>query len=137
LRPLALILALALIAVAGCSSKPRVTPGPGQQVQAAPQASLLPPPTGQLPQVDFAYDSAGARDPFVPLCWLDAGPDLSKLRIEGVVLAGSGSYAVVNDLVVTVGDQLAGCTVMGIDEDGISLDYDGEQFFVAATSGDE
>jgi len=128
LRPLAVILALALVVV-GCGA-----PGvkkPQAPVQAAPRANQLPPPTGQLPQVEFAYDAADVRDPFVPLYAGGMGPDLSRLRIEGVVLAPLGNYAVVNDMVVTAGDQLAGCAVTGIDESGISLDFAGEKFFIA------
>lgn len=124
-------LALALIFLAGCG-KPK-TKGPVQpRVQAAPAANQLPPPTGQLPRVEFAYDAGNRRDPFVPLYWVNVGPDLSRLHIEGIVLAPGGDYAVVNDMVVTVGDQLAGCTVTKIDESGITLDFDGERFFVAA-----
>ncbi|PIQ83771.1 MAG: hypothetical protein COV75_05615 [Candidatus Omnitrophica bacterium CG11_big_fil_rev_8_21_14_0_20_63_9] len=83
----------------------------------------------------FAYDSAGRRDPFMPLVregklvstMPGATGDGSTPTLYGILWdAGGNSIALINDLEAKVGDTVSGYVVKEIRQDAVVLDGGGE-----------
>lgn len=86
----------------------------------------------------FAYDSKGRRDPFLPL----TGPEsvskpkgaadiesVEDVSLEGIVYDSKGAtVAVLNGMVVKEGDQVGRVTVSKIEQKKIVLLIDGTQY---------
>jgi hypothetical protein len=89
-------------------------------------------------QGDFIYDAKGERDPFMPLVTPEGRFIKIKSRsvTEGLELEGiiydkiSMSYAIVNGLVVKVGDFVGDYQVLKIEEKKVIFIKDGQPFEV-------
>lgn len=81
----------------------------------------------------FIYDAQGRRDPFIPLVTsdgrllkLDAKETKGQLTIEGIIYDEKGiSYAIVNNVIVKIGDNIEGYQVLKIEADRISFIKEG------------
>lgn len=83
---------------------------------------------------DFAYESKGRRDPFIPLVTpdgrllkLDAPADeKTVLAVEGIIYDKEGlSYAMVGGFVLKVGDNLGDYRVLKIEPEKVVFIKDG------------
>ncbi|MFY9402212.1 MAG: hypothetical protein WAQ07_02230 [Candidatus Omnitrophota bacterium] len=90
-------------------------------------------------QEEFIYDVKGERNPFMPLITPEGAlikikPRLvssSGLELEGIIFDNiSISYAIVNGMVVKVGDFVGDYQVLKIQEDKVTFIKDGEPFEV-------
>ncbi len=85
-------------------------------------------------QNEFVYDAKGERDPFMPLVNPDGGIIRIKPRSvqEGLDLEGiiydkiSMSFAIVNGLVVKIGDFVGDYQVLDIEENKVTFIKDGQ-----------
>jgi hypothetical protein len=83
---------------------------------------------------DFAYDSKGKRNPFIPLVTsdgrllkLDAREVSDGLALEGIIYDKvSMSYAIVNGLVVKIGDFVGDYQVLDIEENKVVFIKEGQ-----------
>ncbi len=82
----------------------------------------------------FVYDAAGRRNPFIPLITTDGRliklytkASKQPLNVQGIIYDNTGmSYALVNDMVVQVGDIVDGNQVLRIEENKVSFVKDGQ-----------
>ena len=89
-------------------------------------------------QGDFIYDAQGERNPFMPLVTPEGRfiKIKSRLATEGLELEGiiydkiSMSYAIVNGLVVKVGDFVGNYQVLKIEENKVVFIKEGQPFEV-------
>lgn len=89
-----------------------------------------------LAQEEFVYDSQGKRNPFMPLISpdgrflrLDKEDTKAKddIMLEGIIYDKHGrSYAIMNSLVVGVGDFVEGYQLYKIDQEKVSLIKEGK-----------
>jgi hypothetical protein len=87
-------------------------------------------------QEQFTYDAQGKRDPFIPLVTpdgrlinLDTQPVKDSLNLEGIIYDQQGvSYAIVNGMVVKIGDAIDGYQVLKIESNKIIFIKDGNPF---------
>lgn len=86
-------------------------------------------------QDEFKYDFKNKRDPFIPLVTsdgrllkLDAEEGShSDLLLEGIIYDKMGiSYAIVNSLVVKIGDSVGDYQVLKIEENKVTFIKDGQ-----------
>ncbi len=86
---------------------------------------------------DFVYDAGGRRNPFLPIVTPDGRfqklehEDVkieSELRLEGIMYDNYGiSYAVVDGMVVKVGDMVNGYQVVRIEEKEVVFMREGQE----------
>jgi hypothetical protein len=85
-------------------------------------------------QEEFAYDSKGKRDPFIPLVTpdgrllkLEQEQTRGELSLEGIIYDKNGvSYAIVNGDIVKVGDAAGNYQVLKIEKNKVIFIKDGE-----------
>jgi len=95
---------------------------------------------------EFVYDSQGKRDPFIPIITSDGRfqklePEEvtveSAVKLEGIIYDKYGiSYAIVNGLVVKVGDIVDDYQVLKIEEAKVVFIKEGEILEVELKKGD-
>jgi len=84
----------------------------------------------------YVYDSAGKRDPFIPLVYSDGRflmldkeeteEQKNELKLEGIIFDKYGlSYAMLNGAVVRVGESIEDYQILKIEEKKITLIRDG------------
>ncbi|MDD2752000.1 MAG: hypothetical protein PHN59_02605 [Candidatus Omnitrophica bacterium] len=81
-----------------------------------------------------AYNAKGKRDPFIPLVTsdgrllkLDIEEKPSALHVEGLIHDDAGlSYAIVNGVVVKVGDAIGGYQILKIENNKVVFIKDGQ-----------
>jgi hypothetical protein len=84
----------------------------------------------------FVYDAKGRRNPFVPLVTsdgrlikLEAKEVTEGLALEGIIYDKTAmSYAIVNGLVVKVGDFAGGYQVLKIEQNKVIFIKDGQLY---------
>ncbi|MFA5156025.1 MAG: general secretion pathway protein GspB [Candidatus Omnitrophota bacterium] len=89
----------------------------------------------QAPE-QFIYDARGKRDPFIPLVTpdgrllnLDSQQEKEALRIEGIIYDDKGiSYAIINGMVVRIGDIVDGNQILKIEDDKVIFIKEGNPF---------
>jgi len=89
-------------------------------------------------QDDFIYDAKGEHNPFMPLVTpegmlikLKPHSTTGKLDLEGIIYDKiSMSYAIVNGLVVKIGDFVGDYQVLKIEENKVVFIKDGQPFEV-------
>jgi hypothetical protein len=90
-----------------------------------------------MPPDEFVYDSAGKRDPFIPLITADGRfvqlertpeeEEASLLKVEGIIYDKYGlSFAVVDGSVVKVGDVISDYQVLRVEEDKVFFIREGQ-----------
>jgi len=87
-----------------------------------------------LAQQTFKYDVQGRRNPFISLVTsdgrllkLDIVEKSGKFSLEGIIFDKNGiSLAVINGVVVKVGDLIDGYTVLKVENNKVILIKDGE-----------
>lgn len=95
----------------------------------------------------FVYNTHGKRDPFVPLIsenktimgqagWSFISSKLPELRIEGVLFDKTKSLAIINDKIVTKGDNISNCKIISITREEIVISYMDKEYSVKM-SGDK
>ena len=86
-------------------------------------------------EIEFTYDSQGARDPFIPLLTKDGKPittyakigSINDIVIEGILYDPQGeSVVVINDLILKLGSTINGITVKSIEKNSVVLSFKGE-----------
>jgi hypothetical protein len=85
-------------------------------------------------QEEFAYDTKGKRDPFIPLVTsdgrllkLDKEEAKGDLLLEGIIYDKQGrSYAIVNSAVVGIGDFIGAYQVLKIEQNKVIFIKEGE-----------
>jgi hypothetical protein len=86
---------------------------------------------------EYVYDSAGKRDPFIPLITADGRfvqlertpeeEEASLLKVEGIIYDKYGlSFAVVDGSVVKVGDVISDYQVLRVEEDKVFFIREGQ-----------
>jgi hypothetical protein len=91
-----------------------------------------------LAQEQFVYDPQGRRDPFIPLVTpdgrllnLDTQQVKDSLNLEGVIYDEQGvSYAIVNGMVVKIGDMVDDYQVLKIERNKIIFIKEGNPFSI-------
>ncbi len=87
-------------------------------------------------QNEVKYDSAGRRNPFIPLITPEGvylkldneAEGEQELLLEGIIYDKQGlSYAVVNGTVVKVGDSIMGYQVLKIEDNKVIFIKEGQQ----------
>ena len=91
-----------------------------------------------LGRPEVEYKAAGLRDPFVNILEEMKSAKTGrypveeipppKLDIQGVIWGDGPSRAIINNKVVSVGDDIEGAKVIKIDKDGIIILYSGRQY---------
>jgi hypothetical protein len=89
-------------------------------------------------QVDFIYNAKGERNPFMPLVTPDgkfikikSRSTTAGFQLEGIIYDKiSMSYAIVNGLVVKVGDFVGDYQVLRIEEEKVVFIKEGQPFEV-------
>jgi len=87
-------------------------------------------------QNKFTYDAKGKRDPFMPLVTsdgrilkLDTEETKGPLSLEGIIYDEKGlSYAIVNGIVVKLGDVIEGNQVLKIEKGKVIFIKEGNTF---------
>ena len=77
----------------------------------------------------FTYVSRGRRDPFVPLV-ARGGPSPSALpgfTVQALLYDKARPMAIINDAVVTIGDEVGGARVVEIGKSDVVVEYGGER----------
>lgn len=68
------------------------------------------------------------RDPFMPRPAISTEASLGDLRLFGIVWDKEGPYAIINEIIVKIGDSIAGKIVVDIKQDEVALS-DGTEYF--------
>ena len=95
----------------------------------------------------FMYNTHGKRDPFIPLIsenktimspagWSFISSKLPELKIEGILFDGTNSLAIINDKIVTIGDNISNCKIASITREEIVIRYMDKEYSVKI-SGDK
>jgi|GEM_PF-2050739 len=95
----------------------------------------------------FVYNTHGKRDPFIPLIsenktimaqagWSFISSKLPELKIEGILFDGINSLAIINDKIVTIGDNINNCKIASITREEIVIRYMDKEYSVKI-SGDK
>ncbi len=94
--------------------------------------------SGVLERPEVEYKAAGLRDPFVNILKKEelskanesAGEEIPppKLDIQGVIWGDGPSRAIINNKVVSAGDNIEGAKVIKISKDGIIILYSGREY---------
>ena len=97
-------------------------------------------------QGEFTYDAKGKRNPFIPLVTPEGrllkldkqeASSVEGLAIEGIIYDKFGrSFAIVNSLVVGIGDRVGDFQVLKIFENKVIFIKDGEPLEVELTKED-
>jgi len=85
-------------------------------------------------QEEFVYDAKNKRNPFIPLVTpdgrlvkLDREEEQGDILIEGIIYDKQGrSFAIINDLVVKIGDMVGEYQVLKIEETKVIFLKDGQ-----------
>jgi len=81
----------------------------------------------------FVYNSAGKRDPFVPLVTKDGKllvtygtiNSIKDLILEGILFDENGeSVVILNDLLLKENDDISGMTIKSIEKDRVTIIYE-------------
>ncbi len=115
-------------AVTGAKAKARAkakvvrpAPAPAAKVEAAQPADT----TGALaPKVQLP-ETWGA-DPFVR-DWVMVN-ELANLSLKAITLGGDNPYALINDQILQVGDEISGKRIVSIESDKVTLEQGGRTF---------
>lgn len=83
---------------------------------------------------DFVYDPEGKRNPFIPLVTrdgkllkLDSDKGEGGMSLEGIIYDEQGiSYAIINNEVVKIGDNINGYDILRIEENKVIFIKEGE-----------
>lgn len=79
---------------------------------------------------EFIYDSHGKKDPFSPpviKAVEKAGTEvLTGVRLEGIIWDERNPVAVINDKVVSVGDEISGAKIVEIRQNEVIFDVNGQ-----------
>lgn len=79
---------------------------------------------------EFVYDSHGKKDPFSPpviKAVEKAGTEvLTGVRLEGIIWDERNPVAVINDKVVSVGDEISGAKIVEIRQNEVIFDVNGQ-----------
>jgi len=94
--------------------------------------------SGVLERPQVEYRAAELRDPFISilqkedLSQANKSPETEipppKLDIQGIIWGDGPNRAIVNNKVVTEGDNIEGAKVIKIDKDGIIILYSGKEY---------
>ena len=95
------------------------------------------PETILRPKIEYKAETL--RDPFQgPITKEAVGGDRIKagsgegkappLKVQGVIWGGSLSQAIINNKVVTIGDDIEGAKIIYIDRQGITVIFEGKQY---------
>lgn len=60
-------------------------------------------------------------------------PNPGSFHLSGVVVSGEGSFGIINNQVVGLGQQVSGATVRSITGREVSLDYNGQKIILPVT----
>ena len=101
------------------------------------EESTVAPETILRPKIEYKAETL--RDPFQgPITKEAVGGDRIKaesgegkappLKVQGVIWGGSLSQAIINNKVVTIGDDIEGAKIIYIDRQGITVIFEGKQY---------
>lgn len=86
---------------------------------------------GSLNAEDFVYDSHGKKDPFSPpvigVVETTDKEQLAGVKLEGIIWDEENPIAVINDKVVSIGDEVAGAKIVGMTRNEVTFEVDGQQ----------
>jgi len=96
-------------------------------------------------QEPYVYESAGRRDPFMPLLTpdgrllqIETRAPSGELRLEGIIFdKGGASLAIINGAVVAEGEPIDDIKVIKIMENKIIFEKDGKAFEQEVNRGGE
>lgn len=57
-------------------------------------------------------------------------PTAGAFILSGVIVSSEGSYSIINDQIVSTGQQISGATVRSITDREVSLDYNGQKIIL-------
>jgi|UniRef100_A0A7C3V0C2 type II secretory pathway component PulC len=76
----------------------------------------------------IAQEEGWGEDPFVrDFSFLT---EIKDLRLTAITISESKSYALINDMIVSVGDEIAGKKIVAIDKDKVVVEKGGKRFEV-------
>lgn len=81
--------------------------------------------TGALTPKVLPPETWGA-DPFVR-DWI-MGNELANLRLKAITLGGERPYALINDQILQIGDEISGKRIANIESDNVTLEQGGRTF---------
>ena len=95
----------------------------------------------QSKPVEVLYTSADLRDPFLSpfekgesRAIQGAGPAtvpvLSNLKVQGMVWGSQMPQAIINNMVLSVGDVIEGAEIIDVRKDGVYLLFEGRQYII-------
>lgn len=83
---------------------------------------------------EFIYDPHGKKDPFTPpviSAVEKAGTEvLAGVRLEGIIWDEKKPIAVINDKVVSIGDEVSGARIVEIRQNEVIFDVNGQMVSV-------
>ncbi len=86
--------------------------------------------TANRPVKRITFEGWG-RDPFTRVRYdFDQTKLVDNLKLSGISLRGSNSFALINSKIVKVGDEIEGMKVVAIKEDRVILRYKGREIIV-------
>jgi hypothetical protein len=117
---------VATAAATGTKAKARakakaVLPAPAPKVEAAKPADT----TGALTPRVMLPETWGT-DPFVR-DWVMVN-ELANLKLKAITLGGDHPYALINDQILQVGDEISGKRIVSIESDKVTLEQGGRTF---------
>ena len=122
LRPQPEIKGLSAAAAEATGAKAKVVqPAPAAKDEAAKPADA----TGALTPKVLPPETWGT-DPFVR-DWVMVN-ELANLKLKAITLGGDRPYALINDQILQVGDEISGKRVAGIESDYVTLEQGGRTF---------
>ena len=92
-------------------------------------------------KVKFIYRSEGVRDPFSLSDAVVVGKTVEKnflseknIKLEGILWDETAPYAIINDEILRVGDELDGVTILKIEKERVTFGYKDELKVVPLTT---
>ena len=80
---------------------------------------------------EFIYDSHGKKDPFAPPVLSGAEKVdiemLTGIKLEGIIWDEKNPMAIINDKIVGVGEEIAGAKIVGITENEVVFNVNGQE----------
>ena len=86
---------------------------------------------GFLYAEEFVYDSHNKKDPFAPPVLSDTGKIdiemLTGIKLEGIIWDEKNPMAIINDKIVGVEEEIAGAKIVGITQNEVIFNVDGQE----------